>query len=512
MNKNKGSWLALVALLAQAPLASAKPCDALKSFRLDGLALTITQTETIPAGPPPPPPYGAPYEGTLPVHCRVTGEIDPRTGYGGTPYAIEFAVSLPEQWNGRFLFQGGGGFNGTLYPPVGSQAVGHALGLARGFAVASTDSGHKGAVFDPAFMQDQEALLDFLYRANDKVTRAAKAIVAAYYGSAAKHSYWSGCSTGGREGMLMSQRFPDYYDGIVAGAPAMRTSFSGLADRWMAVQLNAIAPRDDKGLPVAMQALSDGDRALVHKALLDACDAQDGVADGMIFAIEQCAFDPRALQCKGAKTDTCLTAAQVDAIATGMAGPKDSSGAQVYPPFWYDTGITTKEGIPGLLAGPSALFPETATTLDIDREAAHAANPIADLGDSAKWTLLNVFSSRGGKLIFYHGVSDPWFSAQDTTRYYRELIESNGGSAAVRAWSRLFLVPGMGHCGGGEGLDKFDLLGAVVRWVEEGAPPDAVIADGAAFPGRTRPLCPYPQHAHYTGKGDAEDAGSFECR
>ncbi len=506
-------FLIIPVLATRLEAAAPRSCASLREFVMPGAALQIVKTETVPAGPPPAPPYGPPYEGTLPVYCLATGVIDQRVGQGGKPYAIEFAVSLPEKWNGRFLFQGGGGFNGTLYPPVGGQAVGHELALARGFAVVSTDGGHKGAVFDGAFFEDQEAMLNFLYRANDKVTRAAKAIIETYYGRRPDHSYFVGCSTGGREGMLMSQRFPDYFDGIVAGAPAMRTSYSSIADRWMHVHMNAIAPRDEKGLPMTSRALSDGDRALVHKSLLDACDAKDGVADGMIFDVEHCGFDPSALVCKGPKTESCLTPEQVSAIATGMAGPKDSRGTLVYPGFWYDTGITTTRGVPGLLAGPAPFFPESATTMDVDREAALAATPAAAAGDTAAWTLLNAFSRRGGKLIFYHGVSDPWFSAKDTTRYYGKLVTDNGGSDAVAKWSRLFLVPGMGHCVGGEsGLDQFDLLGAVVNWVEKGEAPDSVIATGMAFPGRSRPLCAYPQHAEYKGMGDVDQAEHFECR
>ena len=492
---------------------AANSCDSLRSFSLPSFALSITKAEHLPAGPPPRFPFTAPFEGMLPSRCEVTGVIDQRVGIGGKPYAIEFAVALPDDWNGRFVFQGGGGANGTLYPPLGFYATGRKLAVERGFAVASTDSGHKGAVFDFSFFADQEAALNFLYRANDKVTQVAKALIAAHYGRRPAHSYWLGCSTGGREGMMMSQRFPDYFDGIVAGAPAMRTSYSAIGDRQVFVQLNAIAPRDERGKPVASRALSDADRALVIKSLLAACDAQDGAADNMIFDVEHCGFDPLTLTCKGTKTDVCLTSDQARAIKVGFAGPRDSRGVQIYPGFWYDTGIANVEGLPGLLLGPAPFFPEEQTSIDVDREAALAATPIAAVGDTASWTNLTAFSARGGKLIFLHGVSDAWFSAQDTTQYYRQLTGDNGGPEAVMKWSRHFLVPGMGHCGGGNAaLDRFDMLTAIVDWVEKDAAPDAVIATGDAFPGRSRPLCPYPQHAHYKGSGDVEKAESFECR
>ena len=225
----------------------------------------------------------------------------------------------------------------------------------------------------------------------------------------------------------------------------------------------------------------------------------------MIFDPRGCGFDVAALTCKGPKTDSCLSAAQVGALKKGFAGPRDSHGNQVYPGWWFDTGIAATAPIPGLLnPGPSPVGGPTLTTeMDVDQEARAAANPIAAVGDSAIWTQLNSFSGHGGKLIFYHGVSDPWFSAQDTVRYYEQLTADNGGAQSVLGWSRLFLVPGMGHCAGGAAtLDRFDLLDPIVSWVEKGVAPESVTATGAAFPGRSRPLCPYPLHAQYKGSGD----------
>jgi feruloyl esterase len=324
-----------------------------------------------------------------------------------------------------------------------------------------------------------------------------------------------GCSTGGREAMLMTQRYPRFFDGVVAGAPAMRTNFSNLADKWVTVALNQVAPKDEQGRPQAARALSESDKRLVIDSLLKACDANDGAADGMIFDPRGCRFDPADLACKGPKTDACLTSEQAAALKKGFAGPKDSRGIPVYPGFWFDSGITATQGIPGLLnPGPSPVGgPTYATEMDIDKDALVAANPIAAMGDTAHWTQLSTFSEHGGKLIFFHGVSDPWFSAQDTVRYYEHLTADNGGAASVSKWSRLFLVPGMGHCrGGAAALDEFDLLDPIVNWVEKGVAPESVISKGKAFPQRSRPLCPYPQHAHYKGKGNVENAASFECR
>jgi feruloyl esterase len=317
--------------------------------------------------------------------------------------------------------------------------------------------------------------------------------------------------------MMMSQRHPDYFDGIVAGAPAMRTGHSNLAMRWARIAFNRAAPRDAQGQPKGPKALADADRRLIVDGLLQACDALDGAQDGMIFATRACRFDPAALQCPGPKAEGCLTAQQVEAVRTALAGPKASHGNAVYPAYPYDTGIDANgpSAIPGfLMSAPGPVGgADVATTMDVDAQARAVATPIAAVGDTADWTNLSSFAGNGGKLIFYHGMSDPWFSANDTTQYYERVVADNGGSDAVHGWSRLFLVPGMGHCqGGSAALDRFDLLSAIVAWTEEGKAPESVIATGRAFPARGRPLCPYPRHAHYVGQGDSESASSYECR
>jgi Tannase and feruloyl esterase len=237
----------------------------------------------------------------------------------------------------------------------------------------------------------------------------------------------------------------------------------------------------------------------------------------MIFNVRACDFDPvSALTCQGAKTDACLTSQQTAALKKAFAGPKDARGQQIYPGFLYDTGITASgQGIPGLLSpgvGPLGP-PNLSTEVDVDKEATALAADPRSVGDTRWWTNLSTFSGRGGKLLFYHGASDPWFSALDTIDYYQKMSADNGGMDKVAGWSRLFVVPGMGHCAGGQAtLDTFDLLSAVVEWVEKATAPDSVIATGRAFPGRSRPLCPYPTYAQYKGAGDAEDAKTFECR
>jgi feruloyl esterase len=346
-----------------------------------------------------------------------------------------------------------------------------------------------------------------------EVTVVAKAIVHAQYGKPQAHAYFVGCSTGGREAMMMSQRFPDYYDGILAAAPAARTSFSNLGLRYATAALNAVAPRDAQGNPQTRAALSDTDRRLLNDGVLQACDALDGSRDGFIFAPQKCEFDPATLACRGEKKEGCLTREQVQAIRAVMRGPRTGSGRQVYPGYYYDTGIASTSGLPGVLAGP--VIPEgrpVGDTFDVDAAAAEAMDARAMVGDSSAWTNLSTFRGHGGKLIFVHGVSDPWFSAQETVRYY-ELLGRDNAEVPLPDWSRLFLVPGMGHCGGGaHTLDQFDMLSAVVDWVESGRAPERVIATGASMPGESRPLCPYPAHAHYCGSGNAREAANYTCR
>jgi feruloyl esterase len=358
--------------------------------------------------------------------------------------------------------------------------------------VASTDSGHQSTGFDGTFFRDQQASLDFLFQAVAEVTVVAKSLIARHYGKPQSRAYFVGCSTGGREAMMMSQRFPNYYDGIVAVAPAARTTFSNQGQRYAATRLNHAPP------------LGEAERKLVDDGLLEACDALDGNRDGFVFAPQKCQFDPGSL---------ALPPETAKAIRAVMQGPRTSAGRQVYPGYYWDTGITTTQGLPGILAGP--FIPEggpAGATMDVDAAAAAAMDARAMVGDTSAWTNLSTFRGHGGKLIFAHGVSDPWFSAQESVRYYEELGRDNA-EVPIADWSRLFLVPGMGHCAGGaRTLDQFDLLTAVTDWVEAGKAPDRVVATGKSAPGESRPLCPFPQHAHYTGSGDARDAANYTCR
>lgn len=446
----------------------------------------------------------------MPPHCHVAGSFEHRTGIDDVQYAIGFAINLPEDWNGRFLFQGGGGLNGAVREPVGAAAAGGRSALARGFAVVSTDSGHTGAGFDASFMADQQALLNFQFQANAKTTEVARPIVEAYYGSAPHHSYFVGCSTGGREGMIMAQRFPHLYDGIVSGAPAMRTTVSNLALRWISVQYGQAKdtnPRDP---------FTEDEQSLVMDELLNQCDASDGLADGLIFNRSACDFDPRELACSARAGQACLADDKAEALARAMAGPVTTGGTPVYVSFPYDAGIDDAAGLPGLLSagGNPPVGPHGADMArqDVAAEFLAAIGTNESIGSTAYHYNVSTFIDGGGKQIFYHGEADPWFSANDTVRYFETMGESNDSVAPVEDYGRLYLVPGMGHCGGGEQtVDSFDLLTPIVEWVENAEAPAAVTATGRSMPGQSRPLCAFPAYAHFEG-GDAADADNYECR
>ncbi|MGA2908788.1 MAG: tannase/feruloyl esterase family alpha/beta hydrolase [Terracidiphilus sp.] len=502
-------------ILLLAPCArSQQPdsCADLSNFKSPGVE--ITKASPVAAGTTVPIPFTAPPRSlALPAYCRVEGVINRRKGAGGEEFGIQFVLAMPDQWNGDFLMQGGAGGNGIVYPPIGQTAAGDKPALMRGYAVVSTDTGHKthNGVFDFGFMKDQQASLDFAYQANPQVAELSKQIIAQYYGKSAAYSYFTGCSTGGREGMVLSQRYPTEFNGIIVGDPAMRTGFSNLAiSLWIPAAFNQIAPKDSNGKPIITEAITDDDRKLFMDAMMKQCDALDGLADGMISDPLDCHFDPAVLACKAGQTDSCLTPAKVAAIKKAIGGPKTSEGVQVYSGFLYDAGIAATKGIPGILApGPGIFGPvTTATEVDVDSEALNDVQPLVD----STSTNLSTFSSHGGKLIFYHGDSDPWFSPLDTFDYFRHMAADNGGPDAVSKWSQFYFVPGMSHCAGGPSLDQFDLLGALSNWVEKGIPPKSVTATGKAFPGRSRPLCAYPKHDQYKGQGNTEDAASFECR
>ena len=355
-------------------------------------------------------------------------------------------------------------------------------------------------------------------------------MIAQFYGHPARYSYFQGCSNGGREGLMTAQRYPEYFDGIVAGAPAFNLTHAAIAEAWNTDQLASIAPKKPDGTPDLSQSLTEPDLKLLVHSVLEKCDALDGLKDGMIFNPEACKYDPSVLQCGSSQDSGCLSAEKVKVIDNIFRGPHDSDGKAIYSAWPYDSGDAT-EGwrvwMTGLGRGPSInvlIFPPffngvalagAAPRVDIfkfnfDSDSARIDKASAEINaTSTDWT---AFRRRKGKLLLYNGMSDPVFSGLDLIRYYKQVEQSNGGEKDTQDFARLFLVPGMNHCGGGPALDDFDTLGSIQAWVEEGKAPDRLVSSGLAFPGRTRPLCAYPKIAKYDGKGNTDDAASFSCQ
>ncbi|MBB5984821.1 DUF6351 family protein [Sphingobium lignivorans] len=509
------SAAALCAMPAQAKDTAAPPaaarCEALagQSFGPD---VKILSARHVAATPPSDQlnAHGWRLSSALPGHCRVDGIINERQGAGGKTYGIRYAIAMPDDWQGRFLLQGGGGLNGSVLEPTGPVAANGVPALARGFAVISHDSGHEGAVFDNSFMADQRAALDFAETSVRTATLLGKKVTTAYYGRDIAHSYMAGCSTGGREAMLASQRYPELFDGIIAGAPAMRTGDSNLAIDYSHVLFNQVASKGADGKPDVSALFSDAVRQTILHGLLAQCDGLDGLKDGMIENVAQCRFDPAKLVCKPGQSKDCISAGLAGALKVGFAGPRDKAGYPLYTAMPFDTGIVVKPmgylptGAPGPFGPPS-----TDTAIDLDaRIQAIRNDPVQRLTDTNYWTNLGTFLDRGGKMLFFHGVSDFWFSAQATWDYYERAAETNG--KAFTNATRFYMVPGMLHCQGGNAFDQFDMLGALVDWVEEGKAPEAIVAARKDQPEETRPLCPYPGHARYVG-GDAKKASAFAC-
>ncbi len=492
----------------------------------------VEKAEIVPAGPAPMSDGSGKVDDTgelLPEHCLIQGVLNPRIGAGGRKFGLGFDLRMPTNWNGRFVFQGGGGLDGRLAPALGDifGSV-RPSALARGFAVVGTDGGHRGSWLDGSFGLDQQARIDYAYNALDKVTLKAKELVEKYYGSAPKYSYLLGCSNGGRQGLMASQRFPLYFDGIVAGDPSIKFSRIAADEMWNLQVAARIAPKDENGRPIISRAFSDGDLRLVADTVLKHCDALDGLADGIINDWRGCRFDPGVLTCKAAKTDQCLTKAQVNALRDIHAGPHTSDGEPLYGAFNYDTGIAdpiwramhfgssgTGEwdaadaglGLSNMryyqLTPPDPDLDPLAFDFDRDVQRTRHTAVISD----ADSTFLETFA-RHGKMIVYNGLSDQGMASSVLADWYDEVVSVNGES--IRDSVRLFLIPGMCHCDGGQATDRFDMLEAIMAWVEEGQAPDRIIATGKAFPGASRPLCPYPLVARYKS-GDEKNADSFEC-
>ncbi len=501
---------------------------------------TISDATDVPAGKPfsLTNPFGPPIAITsLPAHCLVHGEVNHHKGVDGKDYGDKFELRMPVDWQGRLLFMGGGGLDGLLNPAIALQGPAakpdSKSALSLGYAVVSTDGGHQtsgGPPIDGSFGSDPDARADYNYRSTKLVTEIARRIIAEFYGHPIKHSYFIGCSNGGREGMVAGERYPQYFDGIVAGAPAFNLTHAAIAEAWSTVQLATIAPKRPDGSPDLAASLTEPDLKLLVSAVLNKCDALDGVKDGMIFNTEACHFDPVVLKCGAGRADGCLSEQKVRVVKKMFDGPHDSQGKEIYSSWPYDSGHATpgwRMWITGVGTIPSfnvVIFPQFFNGLalagvpppidifkfNFDTDPARIDKSSREINaTSTDWS---AFRKKQGKLLLYTGMSDPVFSPLDLIRYYERLERDNGGEKEAQNFVRLFLVPGMNHCSGGPGLDDFDALGAIQTWVEDGNPPNSIMAHGVAFPGRTRPLCPFPLITTYSGKGDSEDGANFSCR
>ena len=467
----------------------------------------------------------------VPAHCLVQGIINQRTNAAGRDLGIGFDLRLPLEWNGRFAFHGGAGMDGWLMPAIGDiDATVNPPALTRGFAVISTNGGHSGSFVDASFGTDQQARIDYAYNALDKTALLGKELVQAFYGSKPRFSYMLGCSNGGRQGLIASQRLPLMFDGIVSGDPSLRFSRIAIDEMWNLNVLARIAPRDEAGRPIYSQAFSDSDLQLVKGAVLNQCDALDGLKDGLIHDWQACDFDPGVLTCQAGKTQSCLAGEQVQALLAMHDGPRTSDGKSIYGPFNYDTGIASDAwrgmrlgrsttGEPDAadatlghaqftlyqLTPPEPGFDPTGT-VDWD-EMLERVRYTAAMSD-ADSPFVNTFAEHG-KMIVYNGLSDQGMASSELADWYEQVVAVNGEQ--VRDSVRLFLIPGMTHCRGGDATDEFDMLEAIQAWVEEGRAPDRIRATSRSIPGISRPLCPHPKVARYVG-GDPADASSFECR
>ena len=495
----------LLVLLLYRPVLAAD-CAKLKTLNLPDT--TITLAELVPAGGFSPPggaaPIGPPTNfKDLPAFCRVAATAKP-TGDS----EIKFEVWMPESnWNHKFEGTGNGGWLGAIiYPAL-------ADGIRRGYSVANTDTGHISGVMDGSWaLGHPEKVIDFGYRAVHEMTVQGKAIVAAYYGENPREAYWNGCSSGGKQGLKEAQKFPEDYDGIVAGAPANYWTHLTAATVWF-----GLLPLKTPG-----SAIPPDKFRVIYKAALDACDALDGIKDGVIDDPRKCHFDPKVLQCKAGDALDCLTEAQVETARKMYRHATTPTGVDFFPGLEPGS-----ELVWGFLIGgpePSRIGSDYYTyiihkdpgwnprTLDFDKDVL-----LADKVDNGTINAidpdLKKFKAHGGKLIMYHGWADALIPSQNSIDYYNSVLKAMGGPKKANDFFRLFMVPGMGHCFGGEGPSNVDWLGALEQWVEQGKAPDAIPASHSTMgkTDRTRPLCVYPEVAKYKGSASMDDAANFSC-
>ncbi|TXT39448.1 MAG: feruloyl esterase [Comamonadaceae bacterium] len=500
---------------------------------------------------------------SYPTHCDVLGKINERTGIDGKPYAIGFDIKLPiSGWNGKFFYSGDAGTDGVFFAPLGGLGSGQTTNaLSLGYAVASSDGGHNDPTsFDTSFGLDPQARIDYGYNALGTLTPLAKTIVSQFYGTAPTRSYYMGCSKGGETGLMAATRYADQFDGIVAGAPGFDLPKAAVAQIYDSQQLLSIPGSSNVAGPPGVGgitgALSSQDIKLLSNSILNKCDALDGATDGMASDTAACqaAFNlttdvPLCAPGGAASNGTCLSTAQKTALSNIFSGAKDTAGNLIYADWPWDPGITGNIPFVGwaywklslnpllgpmsvgniFTTPPTAVTPTNAATFltgfDMNRaypwiygsNATYTESPMSFMSppDRVHFTTLK----SKGKLIVYHGAADPVFSANHTINWYKNVAAADSTAAN---YARLFVVPGMNHCGGGVATDNVDAFSALVKWVEQDSAPDSIMATVSAgnpdvpaswSPNRSRPICAYPKKAILkTGATDLESAGSFVCQ
>jgi hypothetical protein len=509
-------------LQAAASIAPARACESLASLKLPDTTISLAQAVSSGSFTPP---AGKPLTG-LPAFCRVAGVVRP-----SADSRIELEVWMPAaSWNGKLHGEGNGGFAGSISYDGLARAVAH------GYATVSTDTGHKGEAVDARWaLGHPEKMVDFGHRAIHEMTVKAKAVVEAFYGQAPRRSYFASCSNGGRQGLMEAQRYPADYDGIVVGAPAAAWTIF-LADFvW-----------DTQAMSASGAHIPPAKLSVIEKAVIAACDARDGVPDGVLAQPAKCAFDPKTIVCKGADSPDCLTAAQAEALAKIYAGAHTRGGQRIargFPPggetgeggwgLWVTGGAPGKslQAVFASQFGANMVFDRPdwdLQTFDFDSDMKIVEERTAKILNATDPDL-DAFRRRGGKLIVFHGWNDPALSAEETIDYF-DAVRARMGAEVVDSFARLYLVPGLQHCFGGPGAyycggltvpladTEHDLSAALERWVEDGVAPGTVVAtkpkealNPAAGASLVRPLCPHPRVAVLRAGGNPDDPSGYAC-
>ena len=487
-----------VVVPAYQPAAQSRACASLSSLAIPDV--TISSAADVAAGPFSAPGSGRPM--TVPVFCRVAAVAAPTAD---SHINIEVWIPPAPAWNGKLLGTANGGFSGA----IGYAAM--AAGLAKGYATVGTDTGHVGDQMDFG-RGHPEKIIDWGYRSIHVMTDVAKLVVRSAHGHFPERAYFEGCSTGGQQALSEAQRFPRDYDGIVAGDPGHNRLRLILGFLW-----GWIALHGDDGRPIVPAAKL----SIITKTAVEACDAKDGLRDGIIGDPSTCAFKASALACGSAAGDTCLTPPEVTAVQKVYDGARNPRSHEQIFPGWARG---SEQGWGTYLLNPqepmrSGFFRDFAfhdpawdrRTFDWDRDVAFVDSAVPAL--SATSRDLSAFRASGGKLIMYTGLADPVVPPQDTVNYYEAVVREMGGLTGTQKFFRFFPVPGMGHCSGGAGPSTFDALGALDAWVERGVAPESIVASHATGGAvdRTRPLCAYPKQARYNGTGSIDAAASFTC-